>query len=79
MRIDIDWRFRDVKKKTLSETFKRVLTVYLRDGREYFLADITINNNRLQAYYDDEREAAIAVDRALINAQKPPVNVLKKK
>lgn len=79
MRVSMNWRIGEIKERIPSKSFKNVRRVLLRDNRVYFLADISVKGKRLQAYYETEREAAIAVDKVLINAQKPPVNVLKKK
>ena len=74
------WNFSDLKHFILSEKFKNVKVLTRFKGKEtpYYLADITINYRRMRALYDNEREAAAAVDRALINAGKAPINVLKK-
>lgn len=60
--------------------YKNVYVLQSRkSGKTYYMPYMTINYTKLPSrFYEDEKEAAIAVDKFLIKHHKDPVNILKK-
>jgi hypothetical protein len=63
-----------------SKTEYKGVYICMRNGKYNSITmNITIKNTRYKGYFNTLREAAIAVDKRLIENGMPPVNILVKK
>ena len=66
----------NIKTIGKSEKYKYVYIVH-KDGKTWYSPKISIKGRKLNYFYVSEREAALAVDKFLIDNFKQPVNILK--
>ena len=72
--------FKTIKKSELYKYVNYRQHLTSNGAKKYFWeAHIRRQNKSLRAFFNDERAAALAVDRFLINLGLEPINILKRK